>query len=315
MLKIETERLSREWCNWLKLVAAVLVAVSHYSTVVVVNNHWSDSHFLRFFCQGGYIGVAIFFFLSGYGLMESDLKRHLGWMDFVKRRLSKVYLPFLMVSFVWIPCYYLLLSTQPMEWRTFLYDIVWGGRDAVVWFIKILFMMYAVFYAFTALWRRNRFWAHVVLVGGLGLCMAVSAYTFGAFSVMSIPLFGIGVYTSLYKRSRLMYVPVSYWLIALLGVVGATYFLITHDNIAAHIAVNAVVIIGVVSLVYVLNSITPPLLLSSSWLSATFVLYIVHMKVLDVLTSQWGYISFTTYVLSVCVVVYQVNRIKMWLKI
>lgn len=50
MLKIETERLSREWCNWLKLVAAVLVAVSHYSTVVVVNNHWSDSHFLRFFC-------------------------------------------------------------------------------------------------------------------------------------------------------------------------------------------------------------------------------------------------------------------------
>ena len=55
-----------------------------------------------------------------------------------------------------------------------------------------------------------------------------------------------------------MYVPVSYWLIALLGVVGATYFLITHDNIAAHIAVNAVVIIGVVSLVYVLNSITPP---------------------------------------------------------
>lgn len=74
--------LRKEWCDWVKLLAAILVAVSHYSTAVVINRHWSDSSFLRFWCQGGYIGVALFFFFSGYGLMESDAKKHLSAVDF-----------------------------------------------------------------------------------------------------------------------------------------------------------------------------------------------------------------------------------------
>lgn len=58
--------LCKDWSNWIKLGAAILVALSHYSTVIVINNHWSNSVFLRFWCQGVYIGVL--FFLSGYGL-------------------------------------------------------------------------------------------------------------------------------------------------------------------------------------------------------------------------------------------------------
>lgn len=104
-----SNNLSKDWCNWAKLVAALLVAVSHYSTCIVINNHWSDSSFVRFWCQGGNIGVAIFFFLSGYGLMESEKKHHLGVVDFLKKRLSKVYLPVLLVSVFWIPLYYLFV--------------------------------------------------------------------------------------------------------------------------------------------------------------------------------------------------------------
>ena len=83
-----SNNLSKDWCNWAKLVAALLVAVSHYSTCIVINNHWWDSSFVRFWCQGGNIGVAIFFFLSGYGLMESEKKHHLGVVEFLKKRLS-----------------------------------------------------------------------------------------------------------------------------------------------------------------------------------------------------------------------------------
>lgn len=96
----------RGWSDWLKLVAAIMVALSHYSTVIVYNNHWSSNPIISLLAQGGYIGVAIFFFFSGYGLMESESKQHLAITKFVKKRLLKVYLPVLLVSFLWIPIYY-----------------------------------------------------------------------------------------------------------------------------------------------------------------------------------------------------------------
>jgi peptidoglycan/LPS O-acetylase OafA/YrhL len=53
--------------------------------------------------QGGYLGVAVFFFLSGFGLMESDIKRHLTLFQFLKKRLSKIYLPAVLVTAIWLP--------------------------------------------------------------------------------------------------------------------------------------------------------------------------------------------------------------------
>ena len=120
--------LHRDWSNYAKLFAALLVAVSHYSTVIVVNNHWSDSQFLRLWCQGGYIGVAIFFFFSGFGLMESDQREHLSLKLFIKKRFAKVYLPVLLVSAIWTPIYNLWVANPTTEvnlWGT-VYEISYG---------------------------------------------------------------------------------------------------------------------------------------------------------------------------------------------
>ena len=311
----EFHSISRVWSDWLKVIAAILVAVSHYATVIVVNNHWSDSQFLRLFCQGGYLGVAIFFFLSGYGLMESEAKHHLGFCEFVKHRLSKVYLPFLLVSVLWIPLYYGCIHEGTVSFPRVMYDIFWSGRDAVLWFIKILFMMYLIFYLFVQAKLRCAAWvAHSVLVGGLLTCMLVSAYSFGTFSTMSIPLFGIGIYTSLYKDGKVFGIPLFHVLTLCLALGGLGIYGWVRDSVPAHVVVNALFMLVLITIVCKLNP-PPPICVSNYWLSASFVLYIVHMKVLEFMVYHWGHIPFWSWAFATFVIMVIVNQIKLYLKL
>lgn len=202
-----TNRLDKEWSNYIKLIAAILVAVSHYSTVIVINNHWSDSNFLRLWCQGGYIGVAIFFFFSGFGLMESENKKHLGAWQFFRRRLSKVYLPVLAISIVWIPVFYFLLCKESNPTLSLiLYDLVWGFRDPVLWFVKILILQYAIFYVFVILRKRKHdIFANVFFLSSVALVTLLASYC--KYPFISVPLFGVGVYSSMLKDKDIFKVP------------------------------------------------------------------------------------------------------------
>lgn len=259
---MKTYELDKGWSNWAKLAAALLVAVSHYSTVIVINNHWSDSAFLRFWCQGGYIGVALFFFFSGYGLMESDKKNHLELMPFIKKRFLKVYLPVLMVSVFWIPIYYAFVSKEPFVMSlsavgAFVYDVFWGFRDCVLWFVKILFIMYGVFYAFT--WLRKKGYngaSHALLIGGAVIATWFASYQ--GYPFISVPLFGIGVYSSLYKDKQIAKMPISIVLMVAMAVVCAVCYLLTKSADPAHGVVNCFVAITTVAGIYMLNKITPP---------------------------------------------------------
>lgn len=318
MIKLQTNILNREWCDWFKLIAAILVALSHYSTVIVINNHWSDDPLLRFMCQGGYIGVAIFFYLSGYGLMESEQRRHLSITEFIKRRFSKVYLPVLMVSVIWIPVYYLFVkkSIGDISVLQIIYEIFWNGKDPVLWFIKILFFMYGVFYLFSYLSFKDRsVLLHVVLIGGLGIIMFISNYVFGDFSIMSIPFFGIGVYTSKYKDKNIFSIPISLLMIMLYGFCGLFIYLFTRNNISAHVFVNSVVMIITVMSLFVLNKRPLHMCLSVRWLSAVYVIYLVHMKVLELMVANWGHIPLLNWLLVTVIVTMIINRIKIILNI
>lgn len=85
----------------------------HYAQYICVNG-FSDSLFYKALsAQGGFIGVAIFFFLSGYGLMESESKSHLNALAFLKRRILKIYLPVILVTFIWMLASPLLLKQTP----------------------------------------------------------------------------------------------------------------------------------------------------------------------------------------------------------
>ena len=88
-----------------KLVAALLVVTSHTAGAAIGMGS-EHPFFYVMASQNGYIGVAIFFFLSGYGLMRSEMKSHLPLGTFFRRRFLKVYLPVILVTVLWLPVVY-----------------------------------------------------------------------------------------------------------------------------------------------------------------------------------------------------------------
>lgn len=214
----------RGWSDWLKLVAAIMVALSHYSTVIVYNNHWSSNPIISLLAQGGYIGVAIFFFFSGYGLMESESKQHLAITKFVKKRLLKVYLPVLLVSFLWIPIYYYVNHEDiSITFWGVSYDILGGFRNCVLWFVKILFFLYILFYFFSLGFNAGyKILSNILLLCGLVLVMYIGKYY--NFPIISIPYFVIGVYASLYKQVRVCKIPFTLFVLFIFGIVCALLY-------------------------------------------------------------------------------------------
>lgn len=97
----------RGWSDLLKIVACILVALSHYHNIKAASaGQTLNSIELLIRSMGGNIGVAVFFFLSGYGLMMSELKSHLPFNLYFKRRFLKVYLPVVLITAIWLPIAY-----------------------------------------------------------------------------------------------------------------------------------------------------------------------------------------------------------------
>ena len=138
--------LHRGFTDVLKLLAAIMLAMAHYSSHAL---DYVENPIFRFIVMfGSCIGVNVFFFLSGYGLMMSEQKRHLGFLDFVKRRLMKVYLPVVIVSAVW----------GVVRWPdgggvehlpAYAYMVFIGFGDGILWFVRVIAVMYLLFYGST----------------------------------------------------------------------------------------------------------------------------------------------------------------------
>lgn len=95
--------INKDLSNWIKFISALVVAFHHYSQYICANGLSDNIIYKLLSTQGGYVAVAVFFFLSGYGLMESEKKKHLDFISFIKKRFLRVYLPVLLVTILWLP--------------------------------------------------------------------------------------------------------------------------------------------------------------------------------------------------------------------
>lgn len=124
MRKIGSATLSlpKGTCDIIKLLSALLVMTSHMGSVALGPAYGSTNPaFYAMATQSGYTGVAIFFFLSGFGLMESESRAHLGVGQFFRRRFWKVYFPVLLVSLLWLP------FTPPTDTMSLIHSALLGG--------------------------------------------------------------------------------------------------------------------------------------------------------------------------------------------
>lgn len=197
-------RIDKPLSSLVKFFAALTVALHHFSQYVYANDLSECIIYKLFSFQGGFLAVGVFFFLSGYGLMESEKKNHLSPSAFLKKRLFRVYIPVLLVTVLWLPIKS-YIQGEPLLTGGVIYKLLWGFEDGVLWFVKVLLVLYLCFGIFG--WIRARS-GHTVSILCLNLLTAAAiAVTLlilrmGDFTIISIPLFTVGVISSLYNKGE-----------------------------------------------------------------------------------------------------------------
>lgn len=100
----------------------------------------------------GGTGVHIFFLCSGFGLYLSNKKHNLSWIKFLKRRVIKIYIPYIIIVLIsaFLPFVYTdgdklnALMSHILFYKMFVpkYESSFGGQ---MWYISTLFQFYLLF--------------------------------------------------------------------------------------------------------------------------------------------------------------------------
>lgn len=172
-----------------KGLAIIMVIISHLSSI---DPKWN------IFNSFGKIGVAIFLFVSGYGLIKSYAKN--GLEDFWHKRITTVMVPYFIVTALWIIVDYFLgkkdlfqniiLSLLGLNFNP--------SIDGTMWYIPYVMIWYLSFYLVFKFSRMK-----VISLFGIGLVLFI-ARIFNIFGEASYHFalhaftFPIGVFYSLY---------------------------------------------------------------------------------------------------------------------
>lgn len=105
--KSEKIILDRGLTDTIKFLASVMIALHHYSQLVLSTGVSDNLIYKSFSTQGGYFGVALFFFFSGYGVMMADIKNHFSLVQYIKKRILKIYKPVILITIAWLPVVYM----------------------------------------------------------------------------------------------------------------------------------------------------------------------------------------------------------------
>lgn len=270
-----TITLDRNITDLLKFVACTMVAMSHYSGYVLAEGVSSAFIYKAIAAIGGYLGVAIFFFLSGYGLMKSDQKRHRYISEFCKRRLAKAWLPAVVVSAIWLAVAY-FVDLDLLCNRHYILGILWWFNDEVMWFIRVILVMYVFFYIYSSVSLRYANSKPILLIA-----IAIIAYfvvrILNIGSSLSVPLFFLGMAVAEFPKffkTAFSNIPVVVTLVAI-AVISAWLF--HHDNYLLHGLINYFCI-GVLLVIFANFHIT--LSRFPAWIgNCSLDVYLVHYKV------------------------------------
>lgn len=270
----------------LKAFAALIVAMGHYSGHAA-DNGVTNIMYRLLSIFGGYTGVAIFFFLSGYGLMMSEKKHHLPTRMFFARRLFRVYAPVVLVSAIWGIVIW-PESEGISHFPRYLRTVFISFGDGILWFIRVIALMYVLFALYVRLPRRPvlRF---VLLLTGTAMAYAC-VYTFEApWAAVSVPLFALGIIVAEHPR-RICRVCRSWWFAVWLLSLALVFFVLyqMYGNLYLHSLSNYLVITSIILLASLRNvQVQIP-----EWVGgASYDIYLTHNKVLKYCTPLYGYIA------------------------
>jgi surface polysaccharide O-acyltransferase-like enzyme len=145
----------------LRTVAILAVIMIHTTsrTIESVNMNLPKVDWSLFLNQAARFAVPLFFLISGF-VLELSHRDGTGYFVYLKKRLSKIFLPYVFWSLVY---YYFVYTTHSMQ---FIYTLIGGNSSYQLYFIPPLLMMYAIF-PLLHKWYGwiSRWWMLVILSG------------------------------------------------------------------------------------------------------------------------------------------------------
>ena len=161
----------------------------------------SSSEIENFIKQISYIGVDIFFFLSGYSLYRSDTGNY---FQFISNRFRNVYNKFILFALVaaWVNKWDMVYALKVI----FGIDLIQNGGKAFLWFLPAIMLFYLIVPLYKKFDARNRMVA-ILTLGVLWLIIAL-LFTYGVTSVPiaiwwnRVPIFFMGYYLAGFHANR-----------------------------------------------------------------------------------------------------------------
>lgn len=139
---------SMKQTNWLRGLAIIGIAYSHYMVRLDINN--------KYLWQIGFLGVfgvAIFLFLSGYSAMISFNNKPNYLKGYIPKRLTRLYVPFI-ISFV-IYSIVLLLTGYKFTLFNVVDIFILSLPSTLNWYLKVQLALYILFYVYTKFIRKQ----------------------------------------------------------------------------------------------------------------------------------------------------------------
>lgn len=164
--------------------------------------------------------------------------------------------------------------------------------------MKILIILYAIFYLFSLIYKGNRYAGLAFLVLAVAVTTVLEAEFQTQFKSISIPYFALGVLMSVYKNREFSAILSA--IVALICFAACGFFFYS-TALAAHSAINAVML-GIFILVLSIRQweIRFPALLGVM----SFDLYLIHNKVLQTMKFNMDVAPLWMFVLITFVVTY-----------
>lgn len=123
------------------------------SILMIMIGHISGTMDTVLFSPLGGTGVALFLFISGFGLNESFKKN--GLKGYWKKKITRVLIPyFIVITILWIVKYDFI-------WWKYLLDII--GLKTHYWFIAYLIKWYIAFWLFSRFFNKHKTWLMVII--------------------------------------------------------------------------------------------------------------------------------------------------------
>jgi probable poly-beta-1,6-N-acetyl-D-glucosamine export protein len=287
----------------LRVISILAVIAIHTTTRTLEVTHFDLSHTLwtLYLNQAARFAVPLFFMISGF-VLELSYSHHSGFLSYLKNRISRLFIPYL----VWSAVYYFFIYTHHSD--TFWSALLSGSSSWQLYFIPTILLFYLVFPLLHSIYRHLSRPAILLVLGTFQLYLLYQDYFYHSISffyplviaLLNFYIFILGMVA--FHHYQLLLRLVSRWkiLLAVITVLLSLYvfregylqYQQTNNYLSFYSQWRPSVFFYTLSLAGLLYSLfsrtSIPVSLVKSLSGLSFFVFFFHIIVLEFIWKHWG---------------------------